>query len=263
VPPGGILFRQGRVRSALLLAAERRSVGRDTKLVVVPERFAPGMALQLARYRQALADGMPRRGWKIGINVPEMLRHLDLPHPGVGWLDGRRVFSAGVELERPRDARLRVEPEVALSLSKVVTPGCSAETARGCIATVHPALEIVNYAQPSTALDDVVAHCMFHDATILGPPASLEAAHDLGSELPILRVGSRSSDPPRRDLVPADLGQLVVFVAGYLAAFGQSLEPDDLLLSGSYTAKALAIGAGEEAVAEFGPLGIVSARVAA
>jgi 2-keto-4-pentenoate hydratase len=221
------------------------------------------MALQLARFREALADGMPRRGWKIGINVPEMLRLLDLPHPGVGWLDGLRVFSAGTELKRPPDARLRVEPEVALSLSKVVPPGCSAETARECIATVHPALEIVNYARPSSGLDDVVAHCMFHDATILGPPASLEAAHDLGAELPILRVGSQFSDPPRRDLVPADLGQLVVFVAGYLAAFGQSLEPDDLLLSGSYTAKALAIEAGEEAVAEFGPLGIVSASVAA
>jgi 2-keto-4-pentenoate hydratase len=231
--------------------------------VVAPEKFAPGMVLQLARLREALAGGMPRRGWKIGINVPEVLGQLDLPHPGVGWLDGRRVFSAGAELERPPDAQLRVEPEVAVAVAKVVAPGCSAEAARSCIESVRPALEIVNYGQPSSGLDDVVAHCMFHDATILGSPASLEAARDLGNGLPTLRVGPRSSDPPRADLVPADLGELVAFVAKYLAAFGQALEPGDLVLSGSYTARAVAIEAGDEAVAEFGPLGTVSARVAA
>ena len=45
------------------------------------DRFAPGMARQLDRFRAALADGMPRLSWKIGINVPEVLRRLDLPHP--------------------------------------------------------------------------------------------------------------------------------------------------------------------------------------
>jgi 2-keto-4-pentenoate hydratase len=128
---------------------------------------------------------------------------------------------------------------------------------------VHPALEIVNYAKPSSELDDVVAHCMFHEATVLGPPASLEAARLLGADLPILRVGTRAADSPRADLVPSDLGEIVAFAAEYLSAFGLSFEPGDLLLSGSYTAKAAPIAAGEEAVAEFGRLGAVSARIAA
>lgn len=221
------------------------------------------MALQLERFREALASGMQRRGWKIGINVPEILRHLHLPHPGVGWLDGRRVFSAGAQLESRPDARLHVEPEVAVCLSEAVPPRCSAEAARNCIASVHPALEIVNYAQPTSGLDDIVAHCMFHDATVLGPPDSLEATRELGHTLPILRVGAQASDPPRADLVSSDLGELVALVAEYLAAFGQSLEPGDLVLSGSYTVEASAIRAGEEAVADFGSLGTVSVRFVA
>jgi 2-keto-4-pentenoate hydratase len=71
------------------------------------------------------------------------------------------------------------------------------------------------------------------------------------------------ADAPRDDLVPADLGQLVAFASSFLFAFGQSLESGDLLLSGSYTAKALSISPGDEALAEFGPLGTVSVRVAA
>ncbi len=241
---------------------EARSDG-YTNSMVVPQRFAPGMAMQLARFHDALAGGMPRRGWKIGINVPEMLGRLDLPHPGVGWLDGRSVFSTGAELQQRCDAKLHVEPEIAVSLSKAVPPGCSAKVARNCIAAVHPALEIVNYAQPSSGLDDVVAHCMFHEAAVVGPPAPFESARGLGSEFPILRVGTRLSEPPRVDLVPTDLGEIVAFVAEYLAAFGQSLEPHDLILSGSYTAKAVAIEATEEAVAQFGVLGTVRARVVA
>lgn len=238
-------------------------MGLDTNLVVAPEKFRPGMARQIERLQQALARGMPRRGWKIGINVPEVLGRLDLPHPGVGWLDGRRVFSGGAELESQSGKRLHAEPELAIRLARTVPPGCSSPAARDCIGAVHPALEIVDYAKPGAGLDDVVAHCMFHDATVLAQPASLAAARELGPPWPILRVGTRSSNGPRADLVPSDLGKLVAFVADYLAVFGQSLQSDDLLLSGSYTVKAMALGPGDEASADFGPLGTVSVSVAA
>jgi 2-keto-4-pentenoate hydratase len=97
---------------------------------------------------------------------------------------------------------------------------------------------------------------------VLGPAASLEAARDLGREWPILHAGGRAPDPPRADLVPSDLGELLAFVAGYLAGFRETLEPGDVVLSGSYTPKAAQIGEGDEVVAEFGPLGAVSVRVA-
>jgi 2-keto-4-pentenoate hydratase len=218
------------------------------------------MARQLERFRAARAAGMPRAGWKVGINVPEVLRRLDLPHPGVGWLDGRRVFGDAVELPARADARLHAEPEVAIRLARAVPAGCEVELARQCIGAVHPALEIVSYAKPTAGLDDAIAHCMFHDATILGAPAPPDAARGLGDPWPVLRVGDRPADPPRADLVRSDLGELVAFVAAYLAAFGESLEAGDLVLSGSFTASAAALAAGHEVAADFGPLGRVCAR---
>jgi 2-keto-4-pentenoate hydratase len=89
------------------------------------------MARQLERFRAALASGMPRRGWKIGINVPEVLRRLDLTHPGVGWIDGRRVFADGVELAARADARLHAEPELALAIARAVPPACDADLLSG------------------------------------------------------------------------------------------------------------------------------------
>jgi 2-keto-4-pentenoate hydratase len=229
---------------------------------IAPDRFAAGMARQLERLRAALAAGMPRAGWKIGINVPEVLERLGLPHSGVGWLDGSRVFADGVELPMRPEARLHVEPEVALRVARAVPPGCPAQLARGHIAAVHPALEVVSYAKPTAGFDDVLAHCMFHDATVLGPASPPDAVRDLGRAWPVLRVGDRPAEEPRADLVPADLGELLAFAADYLAAFGESLEAGDLVLSGSFTASAVPLAAGE-VVAEYGPLGRVSARISA
>ena len=62
------------------------------------ERYAPGMKTQLDRFHAALADGMPRLGWKVGINVPEVLGHLKLTHSGIGWLDGRKLLATGAEI---------------------------------------------------------------------------------------------------------------------------------------------------------------------
>jgi 2-keto-4-pentenoate hydratase len=158
---------------------------------------------------------------------------------------------------------LRLEPEVAIRLAVAVAPGSSSETARGCIGALHPALEIVNYARPGSGLDDLIAHSMFHEGAVLGAACSLDAARGLGRDLPVLRVGSRSAGPPRHDLVPADFGDVVAFAAEFLAAFDVQLEPGDLILSGSYTERAVPMTAGEAAAADFGPLGSVSVTVVA
>jgi 2-keto-4-pentenoate hydratase len=227
-----------------------------------PTQYAEGMKLQLTRLAAAQAKGMPRRGWKIGINVPEVLKQLSLPHPGLGWLDGNRIFDSGSMFEAPPESQLHLEPEVAIRISSRVAKDSSAASARSCIAAIHPALEIVNYAKPKAGLTDVVSHSMFHEATVLGDPVPITAARELGSTWPRLSISGQEPARPRADLVPADLGELVAFAADFLAAFGQSLNEGDLLLSGAYLPRALGIAAGESAIAEYGEMGAVSMRVA-
>jgi 2-keto-4-pentenoate hydratase len=229
---------------------------------IEPEQYAHGMELQLAGLAAARAGGMPRRGWKIGINVPEVLDHLSLPHPGLGWIDGNRVLDSGSTLDAPPSSRLHVEPEIAICLSGRVAEGSSAASARSRIAAVRPALEIVDYAKAGSGLTDIVSHSMFHEATVLGDPVAITEARELGIAWPRLHVSGQKPARPRSDLVPSDLGELVAFAADFLAAFGQSLEEGDLLLSGAYLPRAVALSAGDSAVAEYGPMGSVSLRVA-
>lgn len=230
-------------------------------MTIEADRFGPGMTRQLERLRAALGDGMPRLGWKVGINVPEIQQRLDIPHAAVGWLDGRRVVESGDTLMAKGEARLHVEPEVAIRLGRTLSGGASVEDARDAIAGIQLALEIVDYTRPTRGLDDLVAHCMFHEATVLGPAIPVEAVAGLGRSRPRLRAGTVEAEAPRTDLVPSDPAALLRFVADFLAAFDERLEGGDIVLSGSYTAKAVPIAAGEGAAADYGPLGTVSVRI--
>jgi 2-keto-4-pentenoate hydratase len=90
----------------------------------------------------------------------------------------------------------------------------------------------------------------------------LELASGLGTTWPQLRVSGQQSPPPRSDLVPTNLAQIVHFVAVFLETFGEALGPGDLILSGSFCPVALPLGPGVEAHANFGPLGEVCVKVA-
>jgi 2-keto-4-pentenoate hydratase len=227
---------------------------------LTPERFRAGMERQLAALDTALAGGMSRCGWKIGINVPEIQARLGLTHPGVGWLDGRCVLSSGARLEAPASSRLHVEPEIALEIAASLGADASLDAARRSIASVRPALEIVDYGIHTRGLVDVIAHSMFHHAVVLGAPCSPTAEPELGTRWPTLAAGLHSAAPSRRDLV-ADLAEVVQFVAAYLAAFGRTLAAGDLVLSGSYLAEAVPVAPGDDIVARFGALGSVSLTI--
>jgi 2-keto-4-pentenoate hydratase len=226
------------------------------------ERYRAGTTAQLAALREALAGGMPRRGWKVGINVPEVLASLGLRHPGVGWLDGHRSYASGDVVPATSGARLHVEPELALRVRSRISPAMSAREALSQVAGVAPALELVDYAKPGETLDAVVAHSMFHAGLVVGAWQPAELTSQLGRRWPVLSAAGRETPPPRSDLVPQDLGALLLFVASFLDAFGQALEPEDLVLSGSYHAKAARLAPGTRATADFGPLGSVEVSVA-
>jgi 2-keto-4-pentenoate hydratase len=225
------------------------------------ERYAPGMERQLEGLREALRAGMPRCGWKVGINVPEVLRRLGLRHPGVGWLDGRRRYRGGARITLPEGARLHVEPELCLVLAAPIPPSLAPDEALGRVEGAAPAFELVDYARPGADLDTVVAHSMFHAGLVVGAWQPPEQASELGGEWPRLEGAGRPSPPPRSDLVPRHLGELLLFVARFLASFGESLEAGDLVLSGSYTETALRLTCGSEVRGDFGRLGRLTLTV--
>lgn len=221
-----------------------------------------GMVSQLARLEGALRGGMPRAGWKVGLNFPEVRAALGITEVVVAWIDGERVLRSGAVFSAAADARLHVEAEVCLRVAQKIPARATAEAAWQGIDVMAPALEIVDYARSSANLAAMVTHCLFHEATVLGAQTGAREHPDLGTQWPRVSVNRAAASPPRNDTVAADLGAVVATVARLLGAYGQSLEPGDLLLCGSYTSP-VAAGAGDVVTADFGTLGTVELRVTA
>lgn len=222
------------------------------------ERYASALASQVAAMHARLAGGMPRRGWKVGINVPEIQGQLGLEHSLVGWLDGDRILPNGAMISLPPGSLYHVEPELCLRLANAVDIDADLTTARAAVDSIAAALEIVDYAKPAKSLADIIRHSMFHAACVLGEWHAVprQGTIDIADQVR-LQVGARQSEAARSDLVPKDVGQIVVLVARVLAGSGERLLAGDMILSGSFTAKALPLEAGQTAIAALGTFGSV------
>jgi 2-keto-4-pentenoate hydratase len=206
-----------------------------------------GMQLQLDGLRRALADGMPRAGWKVGFNVQQFRERLGLAEPVVGWLRGDRLLASGDRFAAPPGAMLLIEAEIALRVRRAATG------AEATLASTQPAIEIVDYAQPRGGVAEMLSHSVFHRASVLGRRVGPEALPSLGDGVPRVRVNGELRASARPGLVPADLGELIAFVDRFLARFGEELRDGDLILSGSYT-DPVPVRAGDRVQVEFDDL---------
>ena len=211
------------------------------------EILRPGMQVQLARRRDAIAQGMAPRGWKIGLNVAAVQAHFGLQGACVGWLDGRRILTSGAVVDFLPEVAMRIEPEVCLRVG-----------AGGRLESIAPALEIVDFTTPPKDLFELLSSSILHVATIVGEFVSPECGVELGTRWPRLEVTGQPPPPLGEGLVPVDLQSAVDFVSAALARFGESLAAGDLIIAGSYAAAVPPLERGARAHADFGPLGSVS-----
>jgi len=210
------------------------------------ETLRPGMEVSLARRREAIASGMPPRGWKIGLNGKGMQTHFRVAAPCIGWLDGRRILASGSVVDFLPEVAMRVEPEVCLRVGP-----------NGRLDAVAPALELVDFTTPPADLFALLSSSILHVATVVGAFVPPERATELGTRWPRLEVTGEPVPPLGEGLVPADLQASVDFVAAQLARFGEALVEGDLILAGSFAAGVPPLVRGARARAEYGPLGIV------
>lgn len=216
------------------------------------EALRPGMEVQLARRRAAIAAGMTPRGWKVGLNVKAVQAHFGIDTACVGWLDGRRILDSGAVVDFLPEVGMRVEPEVCLRVGE-----------GGRLDAIAPALELVDFTTPPKDLFALLSSSILHVATVVGAFAPPERAAGLGERWPVLEVTGQPTPPLGAGLVPADLQETVDFVAAMLPRFGEQLVAGDLILAGSYAAAVPPLERGARAKADFGPLGSVSVERAA
>ena len=216
-----------------------------------------GMTAMLESWRERLAAGEKRIGWKIGLNLPAVQEALGLSHPVVGYLTSSGLLDSGASFSIGDSTRLSAEPEIAVRVGVDVPGDAGQAAARAAIESVAPAIEVVDIDRPLDDLSAILAGNVFHRAVVLGPtsPPAWETLTTV--EVRLDRDGDKeaATNPQAGD----EVVEMVTVVADLLARFGERLQAGDTIITGALT-RAIRVEAGDHVTATIDPLGSVALR---
>ena len=195
-----------------------------------------GMTAQLAMRRARIAAGEKPLGWKVGLGAPASLEKLKIAAPVVGFLMQNALLPNGATVSLKGYVRPVAEPEIAVRMARDLPGGATAAAALAAIESIRPAIELADL-DPVPApdnLDMVVAGNIYQRHVILGEQGRAGASLD-GIVSRVTRRGAevnRTADP---EALTGKMGDIVAHVASTLAAFGETLATDDVVITGSIT----------------------------
>lgn len=244
-----------------LLEAERSAVAvpplseRHPKLTI-----EDAYEIQRAGRELRLAGGEVLAGRKIGLTSRAMQEMLGVDQPDFGCLYASLVVDSGTAVEVSRLIAPRAEAEIAFVLgSDLEGPGVSRADALAAAESVLPAIEVIDsrVANWRITIIDTIADNASGGMAVLGEPQPLD-----GLDLAEMKMTIRAGEESVGGCGNAVLGhpaEPVAWLANMLSTLGERLRRGDVVLPGAL-ARALPVAAGQEARAEFGPLGSVSVR---
>jgi 2-keto-4-pentenoate hydratase len=223
------------------------------------DRVRRGMATQLEARRRALEGGAESLGWKIGLNVAAAQKRAGISAPVVGFLTDATRLPSGATYAIGGGTKVVVEPEVAVRLAAALGAEADREQASGAIASLAPALEVVDMDRDIADIEAVLAGDIFHRAVVLGEESAARSLEGV-----VARVSRAGREEERVEAAQAtgDVVDVVLHVARFLAAHGAALQAGEVIICGAMTAP-LPARAGEAIALHLGPLGGVEVQIAA
>ena len=227
-----------------------------------------GYAIQRAWVQLELADGRSIKGRKIGLTSRAMQLSSQINEPDYAPLMDDMFIEQGADIAINRFIAPRVEVELAFVLGKPLKgPGVTLFDVLAATEYVSPALEIID------------ARIEQFDRDTKAPRKVFDTISDFAANAGIV-LGGRPVRPDAVDLrwvgamlfkngVVEETGLAagvlnhpatgVAWLANKIAPHGESLNPGDVVLAGSFTRPTTAV-AGDNIHADYGPLGTVSFR---
>jgi len=248
-----------------LWQAEQSSEWTDPVSTVYPQAdVADAYRIGLAVRDIKLQNGRAVKGHKIGLTSKAMRDLTGATEPDYGFIFDNWFVLEGDCVERAAMNRPLVEVELAFVMGcELAGPSINAADVIRATDFVLPALEIVDgryNSRGSNMLVDSIADAATCGFVVLGGnPVKL-------TDLDVRRVSASLSingDIMESGSASAVMGNpinAVVWLANKLHDFGVSMQPGDVILSGSFV-KAIPFEAGDSVVALFDPLGEVTLRV--
>ncbi|MGH9134996.1 MAG: 2-keto-4-pentenoate hydratase [Ilumatobacteraceae bacterium] len=213
-----------------------------------------------------IASGRTIKGHKIGLTSKAMRALTDSTEPDYGFLYDDWFVAEGSIVPRSRMNRPLVEVELAFVLgAPLAGPSVNAADVIRAVDFVLPSLEIVDTrfsARGRSMLIDSIADAASCGFVVLGGnPAKL-------TDVDVRRMGAHlaiNGDIMESGTAAAVMGNpinAVAWLANKLGEFGVTMEPGNVILSGSFV-KAIPFDAGDSIVALYDQLGEVTLTIGA
>jgi 2-keto-4-pentenoate hydratase len=219
-----------------------------------------GYAVNLAILRRRIADGDAQAGWKVGLTAAAMRAQWGIPEPCFGVLMRSGHLRSGARLAFDSLIAPGIENELCATLGESLRgPGVTPERARRAIASIEPALEIVEVRGDFSAdLPLAMADNAQQKAFVTGTPVTPDPDFALADTLLSVQLG----DAPPVNATGAEVmggpEHSVAWLANRLDAFGLGLQAGQRVMTGSFT-RQYAVRRGMAVVARFAPFGEVRA----
>ncbi len=222
-------------------------------------------AIQNEIYRAKLAQGRSVVGWKIGLTSKAMQNALNIDIPDSGILFDDMVFETGSTVPRQRFIQPRIEAEIAFVMKSAIGgTEVRREDVIGATDYVAPSIEILdtrivrvdaNTGKTRTVFDTISDNAA-NAGVVLGDQKHAVDAFDLRW---IGAITARNGEVEETGLgagVLNDPVESVVWLARRMAGYGQSIEPGQIILSGSFI-RPVECPSGTKIHADFGSFGSV------
>jgi len=229
--------------------------------------MADGYAIQQAWLDIKLAEGRTIVGRKIGLTSRAMQMNSQIDEPDYGALLDDMVFAEGAPIPTARFINPLIEVELAFILSRPLQgPNVTIFDVLAATAWVAPALEIIDLrvdpVDPETkammkALDTISDNAACAGYVVGGNPVRVD-------DVDLRWVGAILSKNGVVEETGLAAGVLnhpatgIAWLANKLGAHGHRLEPDQVIMCGSFTRPVFA-KADDVFNADYGPLGSFSA----
>ncbi|MEM7318324.1 MAG: 2-oxo-hept-4-ene-1,7-dioate hydratase [Pseudomonadota bacterium] len=223
-------------------------------------------AIQNAIYRVKLEQGRKVIGWKIGLTSKAMQYALNIDIPDSGILFDDMQFETGSVIAAGRFIQPRIEAEIAFVMGRALG-GASVSRQDVLAATdfVAPSIEILDTRIQRKDSDtgrlrtvfDTISDNAANAGLVLGAEQHATDAFDLRW---VGAITSRNGQVEETGLgagVLNDPVDSVVWLARRMAQYGQSIEPGQIILSGSFI-RPVECPSGTRIEADFGDFGSVA-----
>ncbi|WP_170422368.1 2-oxo-hept-4-ene-1,7-dioate hydratase [Ruegeria arenilitoris] len=227
-------------------------------------------AVQNAIYRQKLAEGRKVIGWKIGLTSKAMQYALNIDIPDSGILFDDMAFANGGTVPAGRFIQPRIEAEIAFVMkSSVGGQNVTREDIVAATDYVAPSIEILDTriqrvdseSGNARTVYDTISDNAANAGIVLGAERHAVDAFDLRWVGALTFRNGEIEETGLGAGVLNDPIESVVWLARRMAQYGQSIEPGQIILSGSFI-RPVECPPGTEIHADFGPFGSVDINFA-